>query len=426
MSRTTSEAKRVLLNSREIEIPADWDVVTVGDVSQKTKGKKPDALYDNPAQDRLPYLTIAASQGEVSQWANSEDGKRASDDHILMVWDGASSGTVFKSFEGIIGSTLAAFEFDEGDLDSDFAYYSLSHHEDRISELSEGTGITHVPRDFTQIFQILKPPLLEQRRIAGILSKVDDQIKLTNDIIKKVEELEKGLLQNLFKLFFEQDCKTIQLGPFSVTIPSHWSVEMLDDLNKDEYPICYGVLKPGDYHADGVQLLNIEDITDTGEVLSDSVHRISEELHEQYSRSEIQGGEVVVSVKGTVGRVVHLNDDIEKSNISRDLARITPTERLDPRWLRYCLSTKIYKDLIEVYSTGSTRASLNIGDLREIPVVCPPISEQLEISDVIETLESTLECERYRKQKLQSLKHGLMQDLLTGKVRVNDITVEDS
>jgi type I restriction enzyme S subunit len=232
MSEPTSETKIVTLNSSKIEIPVDWSTVTIGDVTQKTKGTKPSTLYDGPAEDRLPYLTISASQGEISHWANTDDGKRVSDGQVLIVWDGASSGTVFKSSEGIIGSTLASLEFESGEFNSEFAYYFLSYLENRISELSEGTGIPHVPRDFTDIFQILQPQLPEQRRIADILSTVDKQIQLTDEIIEARKELVQGLIDELVKKGVQNtpEVHKVQIGPKQVEIPTDWDVLRVDEL----------------------------------------------------------------------------------------------------------------------------------------------------------------------------------------------------
>src|SRR4051812_38885679 len=88
-------------------------------------------------------------------------------------------------------------------------------------------------------------------------------------------------------------------------IPEEWMTCRLRDLVDRANPIAYGVLKPGAYVYGGVPLLQIRDVIH-GEIDIDQLHRISEELDRQYSRTRLVGGEVVVSLVGTIGRVALL------------------------------------------------------------------------------------------------------------------------
>ncbi|RQG98297.1 restriction endonuclease subunit S [Natrarchaeobius oligotrophus] len=424
--------KTVKLGPREIPIPDEWDNVPFDEaIELNPKYEKP----DNGPFDYLPMDAVDEEKQTIEYWTQREK------DDCTTTWF-KNGDTVYAKITPCTENGKIAFIEDlgtevgsgsteflvfhprDGVTDERFVYYLSNLPEFRsvtISLMEGSTGRQRVPSDvFKGGIQVPLPPLPEQRRIADILSTVDEQIQQTDEIIKETKALRDGLLQDLFdELIPNSGRKETQLGPFQVQIPEHWEISDLDDLNQDDYPICYGVVQPGKHDEDGIPLLNIEDVDETGEIQRESIHKITPDLHEEYSRSQLQGGEVLVSVKGTVGNIVQLNEEIGEANISRDLARVTPTTDLDARWLKYCLSTKIYQDLIDVFSTGSTRASLNIGELREIPIICPPISEQDRISEVLSTVEREIEIERENKQHLQDLKRGLLQDLLTGKVRVS-------
>lgn len=423
--------QEVQIGPEKLEIPEDWTVTTVSDVASRfISGGTPDSGNEDYWGGDIPWTTAAVVEGP--QFEGEKDfitQEGLEDSSASLVPEGsilfgtrvnvANVGRTRK--EIAISQDLTGIILDESKVDPDFATWFLLLNQSKIRDrYSQGSTIQGMLTDDLKSLPLLSPPLPQQRRIADILSTVDEQIQQTDEIFQETKSLRDSLLQDVFgDLNSKSDQKKVQLGPFQIQIPDYWETVYLNDLNQDGYPICYGVVQPGEHDESGIPLLNIEDVDDTGQIQRESIHKISADLHEQYSRSQLQGGEVLVSVKGTVGNIIHLDEEIGEANISRDLARITPTTDLDARWLKYCLSTKIYQDLIDVFSTGSTRASLNIGELRKIPIICPPVSEQERISEILSTVESEIEIERRTKQHLQNLKRGLMQDLLTGKVRVD-------
>jgi type I restriction enzyme S subunit len=425
MSESISKTKQVLLNSRQIEIPVNWGVVTIENVAQKTKGEKPDSLYDEPGPDRFPYLTISASQGEVNQWADSDDGKRVSDSQILMVWDGASSGTVFKSSEGIIGSTLAAFKFEDSTFDNEFAYYFLSHFENRISELAEGTGIPHVPRDFTQIFQVLKPPLSEQHRIADILSTVDEQIQQTDEMIEIMAELKQGILQDILQTGLgPNELKHESIGPISTNIPKEWEIESIGEVIKQGKKGLRGGppgsrIKKEDRVADGYKLYVQDHVINDNFDLRDDY--ISEENFSELKSAAPKPGDVLVTRRGTIGKSTVFPESARDGIISDSLIRIRPEASLClPKFLSILISDSNLIDLqIQSLSHGSSRKGLNNKIVKQLKIPLPSIEEQTKIIQILSCLSDAIEIEERRRSQLSLLKNGLMQDLLTGKVRVD-------
>lgn len=425
MSELISETKVVMVNSLEVEIPEGWAVEKIGDVAEKTKGSKPDTIYEEPDQDRLPYLTISASKGEVSQWAQADDGKRVSSEDILIVWDGASSGTVFKSTDGVIGSTLASLTFDDS-VDSDYAYYFLSHSEDRISTLGEGTGISHVPRDFMEIFEVLKPPLPEQRRIADILSTIDEQIQQTDGTVTKTQELKHGVLNELIPRGIDEQNK-IRSSPEKdpeayeevrrCNIPSKWSVSSLQDICDED--VTYGIVQAGPHVEDGVPYIKTGDMTN-GELNVEDLSRTSEEIAEDYSRSEIQTGELVITIRATVGDVKQVPPELDGANLTQGTARISPDDSINNRYLLWAIRSNLVQSLIDARTKGSTFNEITLGTLRKVPIPHPKnLDEQMRIAEKIDSIENKLQAEKLYLNELKELKRGLMQDLLTGKVRVD-------
>jgi len=457
MSESIPKTKQVLLNSREIEIPLDWDVVTIGDVSKKTKGKKPNSLYDEPDSGRLPYLTISASKGEVSQWADSDDGKQVTDSQILMVWDGASSGTVFKSSEGMIGSTLAAFKFEDSSFDNEFAYYFLSHFEDRISELAEGTGIPHVPRDFTQIFQVLRPPISEQRRIADILSTVDEQIQQTDKIVTEYKDLRRGIVQDLYdqnhgvtksisskrsidpilekrkdvwleaekekkkRAGDESDVDQSKYDPpldllFSSRLPNlpeGWRWVSLDTIVA--YDIDYRGKTPP-YSDSGVPVISSGNIQE-GEITFSEKRYVSPETYDEWlTRGVPREGDLIVTTEAPVGKTAIYP---EGKYLPTRRVIVFRTVGVDNRYLQAALNHPKVQSYLLAQSGGSTVGRILKDNLLRTPIPLPPKEEEKRRASALNSIDQKIAYEQETKHWLQDIKRGLMQDLLTGKVRVD-------
>lgn len=160
-----------------------------------------------------------------------------------------------------------------------------------------------------------------------------------------------------------------------------WPTLTLGQLTATTRPICYGVLKPGPYVEGGVPLLRIVDMA--GDVVAQSgYHRISSALDSEFHRSRLRGGEVLLSIQGTVGRVATAPAALAGANISRTIAVIQPDSRLEPRFLRLYLMSRTAGSGFQ--TTGTTRASLNISVIREMPVPVPPLDEQRRIVDLLE------------------------------------------
>lgn len=188
-----------------------------------------------------------------------------------------------------------------------------------------------------------------------------------------------------------------------------WPTVSLGELTRSTRPICYGVLKPGPYVSGGVPLLRIVDIKENKVDLSD-VHLISHDLDAEFSRSRLRGGEVLLSIQGTIGRVALCPESCAGANISRTIAVIDPDERLDKRFLRYYLLHLAGAHRFEV--TGTTRDSLNIGAIRDLEIPVPPLDEQRRIVAILQDHLGRLDVVQGTHHRLSSRADALKRSLL--------------
>lgn len=268
------------------------------------------------------------------------------------------------------------------------------------------------------------PPIPEQRRIAEILDAVDDAIRSTEQLIAKLEQVKQGLLHDLLTRGIDDNGKLrdpavrpdlFVHSPIG-TIPAAWKIFSCQDATSA--PIGYGIVQAGPYVPGGVFVLMIRDLD--GDFRT-GLHRTSPSIDAAYARSRVHPGDVLLSVKATIGRVAVVPDWYE-GNISRDMARLRPGPGCRPGFLRLLLSSELGGRILQQTIVGTTRAEVSIGVLRRVLIPLAPLDEQDRIVDASETIESQIDAAMAELSKLRLLKAGLTDDLLTGRVRV---TVDD-
>jgi type I restriction enzyme S subunit len=199
--------------------------------------------------------------------------------------------------------------------------------------------------------------------------------------------------------------------------PNGWTNILLSDLTTICKDITYGILKPGPYEESGVPMLRVKDIR-SNQVDDSEIYKVSLELAEEFSRTTLEGGEIVVSIQGTVGKVAIVPNRLSGANVSRTLAVIAPLIPEFGKWIRFFLLSPSGQSEIIKRIGGTTRASLNLRDLRQIEIKVAPLVEQHRIVAKIEELFTRLDAgvetlkqvqaqlKRYRQSVLKAAVEG--------------------
>ena len=197
-------------------------------------------------------------------------------------------------------------------------------------------------------------------------------------------------------------------------IPQEWDCQQLSELTRVDSPICYGIVQPGPYVASGISVLAIKNLNT--DYRSD-VHRSSPVIEKQYSRSRVLPGDVLLSVKGTTGRVGIVPEQF-CGNISRDLARIRLNDENVPGFWFQMFKSDLMQRRLQIATVGTTRSELSIGILKQIEVVRPPKEEQQVIAAALSDVDDLIASLNKLIAKKRDIKQAAMQQLLTGKRRL--------
>jgi type I restriction enzyme, S subunit len=283
--------------------------------------------------------------------------------------------------------------------------------------------------DFERLFNeyIPLPPFPEQRKIAEILETVDNAIEKTEKIIEKYKRIKLGLMQDLLTKGIDENgnIRSEKTHKFKDSplgrIPEEWEVvrlgEVVDIKGGKRLP------KGEELVDEGYPYIRLSDIKDM-KIQIDKVKFITENVRKKISKYTVSKNDVIISIAGTIGLVALIPDDLDNANLTENAVKLTSLLKINRLYLAYSLlSFSLQKQINEMVGIVA-QPKLAIFRLATLFLPLPPLPEQQKIAEILSQIDQAIEKEEQYKEKLERLKQGLMQDLLTGKVRVNHLIEE--
>lgn len=289
-------------------------------------------------------------------------------------------------------------------------------------------SMKNLPKSKLLALPVRYPEPAEQSVIAQILDTLDTAIRETEALIDKLKAVKQGLLHDLLTRGIDADgqlrppqSEAPQLYKESPLgwIPNEWEAVELNQLIDPKRPVVYGILMPGYGHPGGVPVVKVKDIFD-GKIHLNDLLLTSPQIDREYSRSRLKAGDLLFTIRGTVGRTAFVPPVLDSANITQDTARLAVTGT-DARFLRAYLGMAVPSRFIATHTLGVAVQGINLRDVRRIPIARPSALEAKAIADEIQSQERRLESESLSVAKLRLAKAGLLDDLLTGRVRVTPL-----
>lgn len=138
-------------------IPKGWEIKKLGDCISFIKGRKPKKIFKKNIDGYMEYLTIDVLNNNRELFASPESMITVDYTNNMMVMDGASSGSIYFGFKGIVASTIAKIEVIDNELNDDIIYFVLKNYENDIKSHTTGTAIPHVDKDFVKRLYFVCP-----------------------------------------------------------------------------------------------------------------------------------------------------------------------------------------------------------------------------------------------------------------------------
>jgi len=298
--------------------------------------------------------------------------------------------------------------------------------------MAEGTKMPRTSWARLRQYEVFVPEAdHECTTIAAILDAADEAIAKTEALIAKLRAIEQGLLYDLLTRGLDdngelrdpekhpEQFKETPLG----RIPKAWAEEPLGEIcAKHGGSIQTGPfgsqLHAEDYVEDGTPIVTVEHLGD-GIILHENLPRVSPKDRSRLSRYNLQEGDLVFSRVGAIDRCARVGVAEDGWLFSGRCLRVRPGEGgMNSFYLAYQLNGFRCRRWILAHAVGSTMQCLNTTILGRLPVFEPSVEEQELIGRVLLEHDTLLREEVRCLSKLKAIKKGLMQDLLTGRVRV--------
>lgn len=308
-----------------------------------------------------------------------------------------------QTFIGLVPSNL---------INVDYLYYYMHSATNRLKKLASGTTIPYISREKFEKFKVILPDIKEQEKIAEILSTVDSQIDDTDKLIEKSKELKKGLMQKLLtKGIGHTEFKKTEVGE----IPVDWEVKRFEDIT--DILRC-GVASTPTYVDEGVMFLSAQNVQD-GCLSLHKYNCVSKEYHEKLTKNDKpKRGDILYSRVGANYGIAAVVDIDNEFSVYVSLTLIRMKVNHDSNFYKYLLNSSFCKKQADIgVFQGAGVPNLNVKIVENFKMVVPPIEEQKKIANILSSVDDEIKEYENKKQKLEELKKGLMQQLLTGKIR---------
>lgn len=420
-------------------IPNDWKIKKIGDIYDDLKaGATPSRTNPSYFTGDIPWITSGELKSKYIYDTYEKITEEAVKNTNLKIYQ---KGTFFIAITGLeaagtrgscgingidsaTNQSCLAFQEKE-EINTEFLYYWYSLYGDYIGKkYTQGTKQQSLNNKIVEELCIGFPNKEEQEKIADILSTVDCQIDDTEMFIEKCQELKKGLMQKLLtKGIGHTEFKKTEVGE----IPVNWEVKKLNECG-----IIIGgnafkssKFKVEKHSRESYQVIRMGNVQqDKLNTSKNPVYLLKTDLIDKEEKYILKKYDVLISLTGTVnktdyGNVAEIKED-DRYLLNQRVACIrNNSDGYINKYLYYIMkSTKFRKQFFELGVGGTgNQANVSINDLSLIKIPIPSVDEQQKIVEILSGIDNEIEEYEKKKQNLEELKKGLMQQLLKGKIR---------
>lgn len=329
---------------------------------------------------------------------------------LLFAWSG-TPGTSFGAHiwnggDAWLNQHIFRVEFDSGLFDRSFLRHAINQNLDHyIAQAHGGAGLAHITKGMFEASALRIAPIGEQGRIVAKLEVLLGKVDASQQRLAKIPVLLKRFRQSVLAAAcsgrltadWREEADEKQLALPEPTNPKalvevesifetsdKWRWLPLSALCDPRRAICYGVIKLGAEHPNGVPCLRTSDVKPL-RIDTNGVKRIEPEISNEYRRTLLRGGEVLVNVRGTLGGVAVVPPELREWNISREVA-LVPIAGAMAKFVAFWIASMPCQNWLTRVAKGVAYTGINIEDLRLLPVALPSLAEQQEIVRRVEEL----------------------------------------
>lgn len=368
-------------------------IVKLGDVATYINGYafKPSDWSTNG----LPIIRIQDLTGnsyQCNRYNGEYDEKyEIVDGDVLISWSASLGVYVWKGEKSVLNQHIFKVVFDKCEIDKNFFVHQVANILEKAEVEAHGATMKHLTKKVFDSLPFYLPPLEEQKKIAETLDKVSDLIAKRKQQIEKLDLLVKSRFVEMFE-------------------DNDYNYQDLISLIIDGMGLSYGIVQPGEDGTGDMGVIRPVDIFN-GKILKNQIKYIDRQIGLNYSKTELSGSEILITVRGTTGLTALTTNEFIGMNVTRGIAVIRyNSNKINPIYLNEYLKCDKSQRYIQENTKGATLKQINLSELRKLMVLVPPLELQKQFADFVQQVEKTKTIVIKSLEKLETLKKALTQE----------------
>ena len=366
-------------------------------------GQAPPGSACNSDRRGTPFVK-AGEFGErrplIREWT-TKPLKLAKSTDVLVCVVGATCGKLNLGADCAIGRSVAAIRPNPSLLNQGFLYAFLRGWTLRLRSGSQGSAQGVVTREMLASIPMPLPPLAEQERIMKLLDEADELRELRIQADRRTADLIPSLFHDMFG------------NP--VVNSNTWLVRRLEDVVASGRIVTYGIVQAGPNIPSGIPYIRTGDLKE-GIIKVPGLLRTTREIAASYSRSEVIAGDIVMSIRATVGATAVVTEELSGANLTQGTARISPGSETVTDYLLWFLRMPGAQSWIQGQVKGATFREITLRNLRQLPVVLPPLPLQKEFAARVSEIRAVQAEQSASRRRLDDLFQSMLYRAFQGEL----------
>lgn len=387
-------------------IPEDWEVKEIGDIASVISGGTPKTNINSYWNGNINWFTptevgdnkyLEESLRKLTiEGLNNSSAKLLPKNTILLTTRAGIGDLGILNQESATNQGFQSLICNK-DVNFEFIYYLVATKKNELLQNASGSTFLEISPNKVKTIQIPLPPLPEQKAIAEALSDADAWIESLEQLIAKKRLLKQGAMQEL--LTPKEDWEVKKLGEIA-------------DYRRGSFPQPYGLDKWYD-ETNGMPFIQVFDVAKNRKLKPDTKWKISELA--QPMSVFVPAGTIVLTIQGSIGRIALTQYDAYCDRTLLIFQKID--KKLDEFF--FLLSVEQLFEIEKEKAPGGTIKTITKEALSDFDIAFPKSKEeQTRIATILSDMDAELEALEAQLTKAQQIKQGMMQELLTGRVRL--------
>ncbi|ENZ8824685.1 restriction endonuclease subunit S [Klebsiella aerogenes] len=415
-------------------VPSHWNIKRLGQFFEERRDKVSDKDYPPLSvtmQGIVPQIDTAAK-------TDAGDNRKLvlKNDFVINSRSDRKGSSGMSQLNGSV--SLISIVMEPKRIDPKFAHHLLRSYPFQEEFYRYGKGIVADlwSTNSSEMKNILIPELAddESNAIACFLdhetAKIDNLIEKQQQLIELLKEKRQAVISHAVTKGLNPDVPMKDSGvEWLGEVPEHWTVCRLKQIIKSGTSISYGIVQPGDSLDEGVPFIQTTNISQ-GNIQLESLPKTSKIIEKNYPRSRLDGGEVILGIRASIGSAYVVPLELKGANLSRGVARIQPGTNISADYLVWYLKTNAVEQYWALSKQGSTFSEVSIETVRELTVCVPPKDEQYNIASRLEgaldRIHKLIVKSEIKMNLLRERRTALISAAVTGKIDVRDWVAPDT